>query len=92
MKTTVVNLKNNEYDVYIGLGSKWGNKFARSNMMAKERRLACESYEDWFWSTDLPSHIHELRSKVLGCHCKPKRCHGDFLARVSNSRVPVNFI
>ena len=26
----------------------------------------------------------ELRSKVLGCWCKPGPCHGDILARIAN--------
>ena len=28
--------------------------------------------------------LPELKDKVLGCYCKPKRCHGDFLAKLAN--------
>jgi len=27
----------------------------------------------------------ELRGKILGCHCKPKACHGDILAEIADS-------
>jgi hypothetical protein len=33
---------------------------------------------------DLVNDLHELKGKKLGCFCKPKRCHGDFLAREAN--------
>lgn len=82
--TRVVSLKNDEYDVYIGRGSKWGNPFPMSNASDQERDRVCEEYERWFWTTDLPNQVHELKDKVLGCYCKPKRCHGDFLAALAN--------
>jgi hypothetical protein len=28
--------------------------------------------------------VRELRGKVLGCYCKPKRCHGDIIAEYVN--------
>lgn len=82
--TTVVNLKKQKYDVYIGRGSKWGNPFPMKNYSQEERDRVCNEYEEWFWTTDLPNQINELKDKILGCYCKPKRCHGDFLARLAN--------
>lgn len=90
-ETTVVNIKHDNYDTYIGLGTRWGNRFVKRNMTNKERSEVCDKYKQWFWDNNLVYHIHELEGKVLGCHCKPKQCHGDFLARVANSRVPIKF-
>ncbi len=30
----------------------------------------------------------ELQGKVLGCWCKPAKCHGDVLARYADSAEP----
>ena len=79
--TRVVNIKKEKYDIYIGRGSKWGNQFKMNNWSDEERNRVCDEYEKWFWTTILPGQLHELKGKVLGCYCKPKRCHGDFLAR-----------
>lgn len=43
-------------------------------------------YEKYFWTTDLPNQLSELRGKRLGCYCKPLRCHGDFLAKLVNEK------
>jgi hypothetical protein len=31
----------------------------------------------------------DIKGKVLGCTCKPKPCHGDALARLADSSVPI---
>lgn len=80
----VVNKYKEDFDIYIGRGSKWGNPFKTVNSSDKERNRVCEEYEKWFWKTDLPSQLYELKGKRLGCFCKPKRCHGDFLAKLVN--------
>ena len=85
--TTVVNIKrkNVKYDIYIGRGSKWGNPFHMSNWSDEERNRVCDEYERWFFTQPhLVNSIHELQNKTLGCYCKPKRCHGDFLAKLAN--------
>jgi len=81
----VVNLKKAKYDIYIGRGSKWGNPFIMKDYSQQERDRVCDEYEKWFWTTDLPKQLHELKDKILGCYCKPKRCHGDFLAKEVNN-------
>ena len=50
----------------------------------KERDRVCDEYEKWFWTTTMPDKLYKLKGKTLGCYCKPKRCHGDFLAREAN--------
>jgi len=75
----VVNLKDEPYDVYIGRGSKWGNPFP---MVNNNRDEVCDRYANWFFGQPhLVSSLHELVGKRIGCYCKPKRCHGDFLVR-----------
>lgn len=81
IQTKVVNLRKDRYDVYIGRGSKWGNPFRMKNNSIEERNRVCDAYEQWFWTTELPKSLHELKGKTLGCYCKPLRCHGDFLAK-----------
>ena len=84
IKTTVVNKYQASYDVYIGRGSKWGNPYSMKNKSDKERNKVCDLYEEYFWVTNLCYDVKELRGKTLGCFCKPKRCHGDFLADLAN--------
>ena len=83
--TVAVNSRTDDYDVYIGRGSKWGNPFVMRDKSDHERDRVCDAYEAWFMNQpDLVNSLHELKGKRLGCFCKPKRCHGDFLAREAN--------
>lgn len=84
MECKVVNKYKEPYDIYIGRGSEWGNPFSMKNKSQEERDRVCDEYEKWFWTTDLPNQLYKLFGKTLGCFCKPKRCHGDFLAREAN--------
>jgi hypothetical protein len=36
-------------------------------------------------SPDRLMRIYQLKGKVLGCYCTPKRCHCDYLAELANS-------
>jgi hypothetical protein len=83
-ETRAVNLRKEKYDVYIGRGSKWGNPFKMLDHTQDERDRVCDEYEDYFWKSELPNHLDELQGKVLGCYCKPLRCHGDFLVQEAN--------
>jgi hypothetical protein len=77
MKTRVVNLRKEPYDIYIGRPSKWGNPFLIGKDGTREEVI--KKYKDWFMETDLITEINELKGKRLGCYCKPLSCHGDFL-------------
>ena len=85
MKCTVVNHHVDNYDVYIGRPSKWGNPYSigkdgnRSEVIAKYRKYILGNQE-------LLNDLHELEGKVLGCWCKPKACHGDVIAELVNNR------
>ena len=80
----VVNCRKNKYDVYIGRPSKWGNPFTIGKDGTRDE--VCDKYEEWFLNQ--PELVEEckkeLRGKVLGCFCAPKRCHGDFLFKIAN--------
>lgn len=85
-QTEVVNVKHDQYNVYIGRGSIWGNPFkigidgTRDEVIEKYREHV---YNDEF----LMSRLHELEGKILGCHCKPKPCHGDILVKLCDSML-----
>lgn len=92
MPTTVVNLKESSYDVYIGRAGKgqdgyFGNPF---RLIIERHRLAVlEQYKAYFYeriNTDpeFKRRILELKGKRLGCFCKPKACHGDVIAEYLN--------
>ena len=90
MKTKVVNIRKvKEYDVYIGRLSPFGNPFRIGRDGTREEVL--EKFEEYFdhrMSHDLlfRAVVHELSGKVLACYCKPKRCHGDIIAKYLNER------
>jgi hypothetical protein len=89
----VVNIKTDRYDVYIGRPSKWGNPYSHKDDTLAEfkvdtRKEAIDKYEEYLLQNDdLMNSIHELKGKILGCWCKPKRCHGDILAKYANNNA-----
>ena len=87
----VVHWRKELFDVYIGRPSKWGNPFSSKQGTLADFRVASTeealaSYERWLLSQPelVAMARNELRGKVLGCWCAPKKCHGDILARVAN--------
>ncbi len=88
--TKVVNLKNEDYDVYIGRGSKWGNPFTHikdkktlAEHIVNTREEAIEKYREYIINNpELMGSLSELKNKVLGCYCKPESCHGDILVEL----------
>lgn len=77
--TSVVNIACDEYDVYIGRPSIWGNPF---KIGRDGTRVQClDLYKDWILNQPgLLANLHILRGKRLGCYCAPERCHGNILA------------
>ena len=91
MKTRVVNLRKEPYDVYIGRVGKgqdgyFGNPFPLRNNNPEERERCVDAHEFWFY-TELAANpefrrrIEALKGKTLGCFCKPLECHGDVIVR-----------
>ena len=83
--TTVVNLKQAKYDIYIGRGSKWGNPFKIGR--DGNRTQVIEKYRSYILNKpELLNSLYELEGKILGCFCKPKACHGDVLIELLEMR------
>ncbi len=88
--TTVVNKNKEQFDIYIGRGSKWGNPFThikdkhtKAVFVVNTRSEAIDKYKEWINSQpELLNALEELRDKRLGCFCKPKTCHGDILVEL----------
>jgi hypothetical protein len=85
-QTRVVHCKREEYDIYIGRPSKWGNPF----QIGKDgnRQEVIRKYREYILSNDeLLKDLHELKGKTLGCWCKPSSCHGDVLVDLIEGRI-----
>ena len=81
--TTVVHCKRSPFDVYIGRPSAWGNPFQVGRDGTRDEVIA--KYEAWIRTQPhLLENLPLLQGKVLGCWCKPERCHGDVLARLAD--------
>jgi hypothetical protein len=85
----IVNISKDPYDVYIGRNKEYGNpKFGNPFRVEKYgRKGAIQEYKNWIsvklaLNTDLQDEFLELDGKVLGCHCKPKSCHGDVIVEL----------
>lgn len=93
-KCKVVHFKKEDYDVYIGRPSKWGNPYTHkqdgktlAKYIVKNRKEAVEAYREWITKGEgkhLMKDLCELKGKVLGCWCKPQPCHGEVLSELVN--------
>jgi hypothetical protein len=85
VKTRVVNVREDEADIYIGRPSKWGNPYRIGP--DGSRREVLKKYGEWILTQpDLITALPELVGKRLGCWCAPKRCHGHTLVALLISR------
>lgn len=80
----VVNKYKEDYDVYIGRGSVWGNPFAIGEHGTREEVI--DLYRIALWSLIQRNKITKedliaLDGKRLGCFCKPQACHGDVIVK-----------
>lgn len=84
--TKVVNKRVEEYDVYIGRGSIFGNPYEIGKDGTREQVI--ERYRGWFAfllrDEIFRQEVLKLKGKSLGCFCKqPEKfvpCHGDVIA------------
>ena len=75
------------YDVYIGRGSRLGNKYRISE--TRTRLEAIDLYRgDFEWRLEnepgFRKYVESLAGSVFGCFCKPAPCHGDVVAEYLN--------
>ena len=92
MDTKVVNMKYEEYDVYIGRAGRgqdgyFGNPFVLQ--VGEPRGSSLEKYRVYFHERlnsdpEFRKRVNELKGKTLGCFCKPYPCHGDIIAEYLN--------
>lgn len=80
----VVNVERDEFDVYVGRGTPWGNPFREGPTTNRTQIIA--RYEAWLLAQPelVERAREELRGRRLGCHCRPRQCHADVLAMVAN--------
>lgn len=79
-ETKVVNLKHDDFDVYIGRPSDFGNPFP----VGTDRKRCIQLFENYFLKRvkvdeEFKQKVLTLRGKKLGCYCKPQACHGDVI-------------
>ena len=102
MPTRIANCRYDDYDVYIGRGSKWGNSYShldrsKAPYHVDTREEAIELYRRWILS--IPGIMNvintELKDRVLGCYCRPPSgfrgellCHGQILAGLADGIDP----
>lgn len=93
MKTIVVNIRREDYDVYIGRAGKgqsgyFGNPFrvgypcGRCGRIHREGSETIECFRGYFnerirQDPKFRRSVLALAGKRLGCFCKPWPCHGD---------------
>lgn len=87
MKTRVVHIKKESFDVYIGRAGRghdgyFGNPFRLEP--GESRGATIDRYRAYFLKRikkdpKFKIRIENLRGKILGCFCKPSACHGDVI-------------
>ena len=90
MKTKIVNRNNASFDISIGRDSEWGNPYPMKVKTIEERDRVCDLYEQYFFEKQMWKNIWKLKGKILGCYCKPLRCHGDFLETQANNSFEIH--
>jgi ParB-like chromosome segregation protein Spo0J len=70
--------------VAIDRTSKWGNPFILGPDGDRDR--VCDCFEKHYAPNkdSFMQSAHELKGKVLCCHCYPERCHGNSLIKLIN--------
>ena len=91
--TTVVNLRTDEYDVYIGRPSIFSNPFKIGPDGGRE--MVIEKFKVYFLDKiekdeNFRQAVLQLRGKRLGCFCAPELCHGNVIAEWADSHSDRN--
>ena len=92
-RTRVVNIREEDYDVYIGRAGRgmdgyFGNPFRLGAGMPRGATL--EKYREYFYrrihaDPEFKRRVEALQGKTLGCFCKPHPCHGDIIKEYLDS-------
>ena len=102
MKTTVVNIRRERFDVYIGRGSPFGNPMRVGEMIDSKpepvtRDEAIAWYRQYFHeklkvNPGFKELVLDLRGKRLGCFCKPFPCHGDVIVEYLDKEAEMGMV
>ena len=89
IRTMVVNINfDMQFEVYIGRGSVFGNKYRITATCTREQVV--KKYEVWFYkrlrNPKFKRAVLKLQGKRLGCFCWPKLCHGSIIVEYLNLR------
>ncbi|HUS89849.1 MAG TPA: DUF4326 domain-containing protein [Desulfosporosinus sp.] len=83
----VVNMKNEIANVKVDRSSVLGNPYR----IGKDgnRSEVIKKYKEYLWNcicvVDELNRLKDMSDDtVLGCHCKPKACHGDMIVSAVN--------
>ncbi len=97
MNGSVVNIKNSQYQVYIGraghgMDGYFGNPFQIGR--DGDRDEVIRKYKIYFWNRvnndpEFRERVMELKGKTLGCFCHPQSCHGDVIIAWLNAGCPL---
>lgn len=92
-RTTAVNVKTQDYDVYLGrampgrAGSPYGNPFKVGRDGSLTEVLS--KYKSWLESQpELMTGLAQYKGLRLGCWCKPKACHVDIIVELIEGSEP----
>lgn len=86
--TKIVHCRKEKYDVYIGRPGYYGNPYILEK--EEDRDKVLDQYKAYFeekMKNDplFKLKILQLKGKILGCWCSPRRCHGDIIANFLNN-------
>lgn len=92
MKTKVINIRNASTRsqhpgwIYGGRGSSLGNPFIVGRDGTRDQ--VCDKYQAWVITNPaILAEIDKIKpGSVLGCYCKPHRCHLDWVAERIDAR------
>jgi len=79
-----------EFDVYIGRKTPWGNPFPIEHVVDGDNRKDVINKFKIYFNEEIISNPDKLKNLLslkglrLGCHCKPLPCHGDVIADFLN--------
>lgn len=98
--TTVVNCRCSKYDVYIGRAGKGqSGEFGNPHIIGycpickktHDREDCIDAFKIDFLKRmendiEFRTKVLALKDKVLGCFCKPAKCHGDIIVTYLNNQ------
>lgn len=100
MRTRVVNIRSDAYDIDVSRSGPFGNPFRMHFGRGGSRKDVIKKHILWLeqWTLHkkeviihgysnkwVIEHVHELKGKRIACFCAPSACHGDTLAKLANN-------